>query len=213
MRPRTKICGLTRPEDARLARELGADFFGVIFFEKSPRHVPASVLPRMLAAIPDGKRVAVDVAPAPGKLKQYDTLGFNYFQVHFDPKDVTLAQLNGWKNEVGAERLWLAPRLPLGVEFPAQALEVAQTLLLDTYQEGTFGGTGRTGDWSHYRSLAESHPKHHWVLSGGLRPENIRAALRATGAKMVDVNSGVESAPGVKDAVLLDLLFANLSSD
>jgi phosphoribosylanthranilate isomerase len=213
MRPRTKICGLTRPEDARLARELGADFFGVVLHDKSPRHVTASALTRLLAAMPDGKRVAVDVAPAPGKLKQWDALGFNFFQVHYDPVQISLDALKIWKEEVGGARLWLAPRLPPGAEFPASALEVAQTLLLDTYQEGSFGGSGRTGDWSHFRALAETHAKHRWVLSGGLRPENIRAALRATAAKVVDVNSGVESAPGVKDAVLLDLLFANLSSD
>jgi phosphoribosylanthranilate isomerase len=51
------------------------------------------------------------------------------------------------------------------------------------------------------------------VLSGGLRPENVRAALQATNAKIIDVNSGIESAPGIKDAVLLDLLFANLAED
>jgi len=90
-------------------------------------------------------------------------------------------------------------------------LKAAQTLLLDTYQKGTYGGSGRTGDWSHFKALAKAHRKHHWILSGGLRPENVRAALQSTGAKIIDVNSGVESAPGIKDAVRLDLLFANLA--
>jgi phosphoribosylanthranilate isomerase len=90
-------------------------------------------------------------------------------------------------------------------------LAVAQTLLVDTFQKGTYGGSGRTGDWPHFKALRETHPHHHWVLSGGLRPENIRAALQATGAEMVDINSGIEDSPGVKDAVKLDLLFANLA--
>ena len=210
MRPRTKICGLTRPEDVRLARELGADYFGVVLYAGSPRYVPAESLASLLAAMPPGRRVAVSVSPAPGQLKQLGETGFDFFQVHYDPFAMGEAALQVWKEEVGAERLWLAPRLPPGQEFPSSALAVAQTLLLDTYQQGTYGGSGRTGDWSHFRALSETHPQHRWVLSGGLRPENIRAALRSSGAKTVDVNSGVETAPGIKDAVLLDLLFANL---
>ncbi len=213
MRPRIKICGLTRYEDARLARELGADFFGVVLFAGSPRHVPDGVLEALLSAIPHGKRVAVEVAPAPGQLKKRRALGFDFFQVHYDPKEVTKKAVDGWTKEVGFERLWLAPRQPPGEAFHAPALKAAQTLVVDTFQKGTYGGSGRTGDWTHYRALADGHPKHRWVLSGGLRPENIRAAVRATGAKIVDVNSGVESAPGIKDAILLDLLFANLSED
>jgi phosphoribosylanthranilate isomerase len=211
MRPRVKICGLTRHEDARLARELGADLFGVVLFADSPRHVSDDILESLLAVIPPGKRVAVDVAPAPGLLKKRRTLGFDFFQVHYDPGEISPEVLNGWSTEVGFERLWLAPRQPPGEEFHAPALKAAQTLVLDTYQKGTYGGSGRTGDWTHFRALADGHPQHRWVLSGGLRPENIRAALRATEAKIVDVNSGVESAPGIKDAVLLDLLFANLA--
>jgi len=210
MRPRIKICGLTRPEDARLARELGADYLGVVLFTASPRHVPAVSLDGLLSSIPAGRRVAVSVAPPPGQLKQWQKQGFDYFQVHYDPAEVADTALKGWHKEVGEERLWLAPRLPPKQEFPVAALAAAQTLVLDTYQKGTYGGTGRTGDWSHFRTLAEAHPQHRWVLSGGLRPENIRAALRSSGAKIIDVNSGVESAPGIKDAARLDLLFANL---
>ncbi|HVU38575.1 MAG TPA: phosphoribosylanthranilate isomerase [Opitutales bacterium] len=213
MRPRIKICGLTRQEDARLARELGADFFGIVLFAESPRCVAESGLDRLLAAIPHGKRVAVEVAPEPGTLKKRRAQGFDFFQVHYDPKNTVEKTVDGWSKEVGFERLWLAPHQPPGEDFPATALKAAQTLVLDTYQKGTYGGTGRTGDWPHFKSLADRHQKHRWVLSGGLRPENIRAAVRATGAKIIDLNSGVESAPGIKDAVLLDLLFANLAAE
>ncbi len=211
MRPRTKICGLTRPEDARLARELGADFFGVVLHSGSPRHVPDGALDVLLAAIPYGKRVAVEVAPPPGGLKKRRAQGFDFCQVHYDPGEVSVKALDGWLEEVGYERLWLAPRVPSDAEFPEAALKMAQTLVLDTYQKNAYGGTGRTGDWQHFKGLSEKHPKHRWVLSGGLRPENIRAALRATGARIVDVSSGIESKPGVKDAALLDLFFANLA--
>jgi phosphoribosylanthranilate isomerase len=211
MRPRVKICGLTRPEDARLARELGADYFGVVLYAKSPRYVEGKALEAIISAIPRGQRVAVDVSPEVGVLAKRRTQGFDLFQVHYDPREITPATLKGWTSEVGRAHLWLAPRLPPGEDFPASAFKAAQTLLLDTYQKGTFGGSGRTGDWSHFKSLAKAHPKHRWVLSGGLRPENVRAALQATAAKIIDVNSGIESAPGIKDAVRLDLLFANLA--
>jgi phosphoribosylanthranilate isomerase len=213
MRPRVKICGLTRPEDARLARELGADYFGVVLYAKSPRHVEGKALEALIAAIPRGKRVVVEVAPEAGTLKKRQAQGFDVFQVHYDPQKISDEMLKVWAGEVGRANLWLAPRQPPGEAFPKPALKAAQTLLLDTYQKGTYGGTGRTGDWSHFKSLAKAHPKHHWVLSGGLRPENVRAALQATNAKIIDVNSGIESAPGIKDAVLLDLLFANLAED
>lgn len=211
MRPRIKVCGLTRPEDARLAREFGADFFGIVLYANSPRQVRAEALEVLLAAIPQGKRVAVDVAPAPGSLKKRRDQGFDFCQIHYDPAEIPDKTLEDWLQEVGPDRLWLAPRLPSGVDFPAAALRVAHTLVLDTYQKGAYGGTGRVGDWQHFKALSEKHPQHHWVLSGGLRPENIRAALRATSAKVVDVNSGVESAPGIKDTALLDLFFANLA--
>jgi len=192
---------------------LGADYFGVVLYSQSPRRAPADSLPKLLAAIPDGQRVAVDVNPIPGKITEFKSQGFDYFQIHYDPALIAQGALAGWKEEAGEGRLWLAPRLPSGAEFPETALDATRTLLLDTYQQGTFGGSGRTGDWPHFRALAMAHPNHNWILSGGLRPENIRTAIRASGAKIVDVNSGVETSPGVKDAVMLDLLFANLADE
>ncbi len=211
MRPRVKICGLTRPEDARLASELGADYCAVNFFPESPRYVPEVAASALTTVIPRGKRVAVDVNPAPGILQKRRAAGFDFFQVHYDVRETAEEVLQGWSGEVGADRLWLAPRLPPGVPFPAAALAAAETLVVDTFQQGTFGGTGRAGDWPHFRALREQHPDRRWVLSGGLRPENIRAALSATGAEIVDVNSGIETAPGIKDAIKLDLLFAQLA--
>jgi len=213
MRPRVKICGLTRAEDARLARELGADYFGVVLYAKSPRYVTGKALEAVISAIPRGKRVAVDVAPDGDKLEHYLSFGFDFVQIHYDPDKVPDKTLKTWSKIVGSKQVWLAPRLPPGASFSATALKAAHTLLLDTYQKGTYGGSGRTGDWAHFKALAKAHPKHQWVLSGGLRPENVRAALQTTGAKIIDVNSGIESAPGIKDAVLMDLLFANLAAD
>ena len=82
---------------------------------------------------------------------------------------------------------------------PEAWLAFAKTIVLDTFDATLFGGTGRTGDWPKFRRHREQHPGRAWILSGGLAPENVGEALSGTDARFVDVNSGIESAPGVKD--------------
>jgi phosphoribosylanthranilate isomerase len=102
-----------------------------------------------------------------------------------------------------ADRLWLAPKLPPGSDVPAAWLPLAKHFLLDTFHASGFGGSGKTGDWEKFARHRKAHPEKRWMLAGGLNPVNIGEALRATGANFTDVNSGVESAPGVKDQTLL----------
>jgi phosphoribosylanthranilate isomerase len=75
----------------------------------------------------------------------------------------------------------------------------AKFILLDTFHAEGFGGSGKTGDWGKFARHQAAYPENFWILAGGLSAENIGAALAGTGARWVDVNSGVESAPGVKD--------------
>jgi phosphoribosylanthranilate isomerase len=89
-------------------------------------------------------------------------------------------------------------------------LPLAETFLLDTFHAEKFGGTGRTGDWEKFARHQQAHPQKTWILSGGLNPENIGEALRRSGARFVDVNSGVESAPGAKDHAKIELFVAAL---
>ena len=88
---------------------------------------------------------------------------------------------------------------------------MAGIFLLDTFHTEKFGGTGQTGDWTKFSRHQQAHPARTWILSGGLNPENIGAALRATGAKFVDVSSGVESAPGMKDCEKLKRFVVRLN--
>jgi phosphoribosylanthranilate isomerase len=205
-----KVCGLTRAEDARLAAELGADFIGFILYEKSPRYVALGDAAELARSAPHGpKRVAVMVEPTLDELDWAQEAGFDRFQIHARA-DVSLAVVRGWSEAVGARELWLAPKLPPGVAFPADWLPLAETFLADTYHAEGFGGSGKTGDWSGFAALAAAHPEKTWVLAGGLSPANVANALRQSGAHFVDVNSGVESAPGVKDAAKLRALVAAL---
>ena len=94
---------------------------------------------------------------------------------------------------------------------PAAVLPLTKTFLFDTYHVRKFGGTGETGDWSKFARHQRAHPKKTWILSGGLGPANIDDALRQSGARFIDVNSGVESAPGVKDPTKLQRLMERLN--
>jgi len=117
-----------------------------------------------------------------------------------------VASIAQWSQFAGRSRLWLAPKLPPGQDVKPEWLPLADTFLLDTFHADKFGGTGETGDWAKFKRHREAHPGKTWILSGGLSAENIAAAVTATGAKFVDVNSGVEQAPGIKSPAKLQAL-------
>jgi phosphoribosylanthranilate isomerase len=204
-----KICGLTSPGDAEFADRSGADYLGFILYPLSPRGVTLAQFGEMQGRLPPCKKVAVCVTPTEADLQAFGAAGADFFQIHF-PHDTPLETLRGWSRSAGPDRLWLAPRLPPHLDVAPAWLPLAETFLLDTFHAGKFGGTGRTGDWEKFARHRQAHPKKTWILSGGLNPENIGEALRRSGARFVDVNSGVESAPGVKDHVKIKLFVAAL---
>ncbi len=195
---RIKVCGLTSLIDAELADRCGADFLGFILYSKSPRQVSLEQFRAMQPKLPPRKKVAVSVTPTADELRAFADAGADYFQVHF-PAATPVKTVQAWSKAVTPGRLWLAPKLPPAEDVPEALLPLAGTFLLDTFHADKFGGTGETGDWAKFARHQQAHPKRTWILSGGLNPANIAGALRATGAKFVDVNSGVEAAPGIKD--------------
>lgn len=201
-----KVCGITREADADIALTLGARYLGINLYQPSPRSVSPERAAELCRHLPAGSRVLVDVSPSTETLERYRDLGFDYFQLHCDP-DTSLGVLAAWSGLVGAERLWIAPRLPAGEPFPVMLLAFAHTLVIDGYHPGSYGGTGKTSDWGAFRQLQSTHLDHTWVLAGGLSPAIIQRAIQESQARFVDVNSGVESAPGLKDADLLRALF------
>jgi phosphoribosylanthranilate isomerase len=124
---------------------------------------------------------------------------------------VSPAAVAAWIKVVGRPRLWLAPRLPPETDLPPALLPLAETFLFDAFHAEKFGGSGKTADWTKFRRHREAHPGKTWILAGGLNPENIAVGLAATGARFVDVNSGVEAFPGVKDPDKLAALAARLA--
>jgi phosphoribosylanthranilate isomerase len=207
-----KICGLREERDVEAAFQNGATYGGIIFYPPSPRSVSLDRARELLRAFPVGSRVAVDVEPTPERLEQYGDLGFDFFQIHART-ETHLAALAAWSGTVSSEKLWIAPRIPPGESFPQVVLNFADTVLVDTVREGKAGGTGETGDWPAFARWSTQYPHKNWVLAGGLSPENVAEAIRATGAERIDVNSGVESAPGRKDPERIAQLFATLRAE
>ncbi len=195
---RIKVCGLATLVDAEFADNCGADYLGFIFHPPSPRVISLAQFRAMQTKLPPRKKVAVSVSPTVDELRAFADAGADFFQVHF-PADTPLKTLQAWSKAVGSAKLWLAPKLPPAVDVAADWLPLAGSFLLDTFHAEKFGGTGETGDWAKFARHQQTNPQLTWILSGGLNPANIGEALRASGAKFVDVNSGVETAPGVKD--------------
>ncbi len=202
---RLKVCGLTSLVDADAADAVGADYLGFIFYPKSPRFVSHLQYKAMQERLPPRKRVAVCVEPTVEELGKQTELDFDFFQIHFNPQ-TPVEVVASWAKTVGVARLCLAPRLPPGLDIDPEVLPLAETFLLDTFHPEKMGGTGATGDWAKFKHYQQTYASKHWILSGGLNPENIAEAVSSTGSKFIDVNSGVEQAPGIKSPAKLKAL-------
>jgi len=201
-----KICGMTREEDVALALSLGADYLGFIVYPKSPRGVTLERAMELAAVVPEGRRVIVDVETASDDLRRYCDAGFDRFQIHAN-LPIEEQRLEEWSEIALRDRLWLAPRISPTDVFPASVLEYADTVLLDTYSKNLVGGTGHTGDFGRFAALKHQFEDTQWILAGGLNPSNVLEAQMRSTAERVDVNSGVESAPGIKNPEKLRELF------
>ncbi len=187
-----KICGLTREEDALAAARLGAHALGFVFYARSPRYVEpvrAAAIIRVLP--PFVTSVGLFVNAQAGDVERVlDTVPLDLLQFHGEESPAYCAQFR---------RPYIkALRVRPGVDLLqyARQYEGARGLLLDAFVEGTYGGTGSGFDWD----LVPSGLPLPVVLSGGLNAGNVTAAIQRVRPCAVDVSSGVESAPGIKDA-------------
>ena len=209
--PKIKVCGLTREEDVDRVLSLGVDYCGFIVYPKSPRGLTLERAAELANRVPEGKRVVVDVETDSENLKRLNELGFDYYQIH--AKQADRDSFAKWSELVGKDRLWLSPHSAPEERFPEACLDFAGTILVDTFSKDQVGGTGQVGDWERFAKLQAIHPHTRWILAGGLSPDNLAQAVEESAATCIDVNSGVESAPGIKDAQKLTDLFRALASD
>ncbi len=201
-RPVVKICGVTRVEDAERAVELGAGYLGLNFHPPSPRCLEIDQARRIADRV-RGRvgLVGVFVNRPPAEIAEIgDRVGLDLYQFHGDETAEAIAPL--------AERAIVAIRLDdAWSESALEGFAGVWGFLVESRHPTLFGGTGAS--WAYERVAAIDFGKP-VLVAGGIRPETARRALEASGAWGVDVCSGVESSPGIKDAGLLERLFAEL---
>ena len=197
--PSIKVCGITREADASALVAAGVNWIGINLYGPSPRSVTLARAREIINEVPTGQRVLVDVEPTLQKLADCKAAGFDRFQLHFKPANLPEGTLDAWADLLGRDNLWLAPKLPPQTPFPTEILNAAETLLLDAYSKDAYGGTGKTANWELFRELKSAHPRKNWILAGGLNPLNLLEAVQSTGTQCIDLNSGFETAPGLKD--------------
>jgi phosphoribosylanthranilate isomerase len=189
---RIKICGITRVEDALAAAHSGADAIGLVFHERSPRHVSIAQAKQLADALPPfvfavGLFVNAEAAFVHAVLA---SVPLDILQFHGDEPAEFCAQF--------ARPYIKAIRVKAGVDLLqcAARFYTAKGLLLDAHVEGIAGGTGATFDWA----LIPKQLPLPIILSGGLNAENVAAAIKQVRPYAVDVSSGVEASKGIKDA-------------
>lgn len=194
-----KICGLTSPEDVIAAADAGARYVGFVFFPKSPRNVSVAQASALAAEVPFGvAKVALTVNADDALLDEItQNVAIDILQLHGSESVERVAEIKA--------RTGLPVMKAIGIS-DAEDLQkivdygrVADMLLVDAKPPKNAdlpGGNGLAFDW---RLLAGRKWAVPWMLAGGLTPENVQQAIQLTGARQVDVSSGVESAPGVKD--------------
>jgi len=188
---RVKICGITRAEDALAVAHSGADAIGLVFYERSPRHVSLVQAAQLVAVLPPFVTVVGLFVNASAAFvrEAMAVVSLDVLQFHGDETPDYCEQFD--------KPYLKAIRVKAGVDLLQCAADFhsAQGLLLDAHVEGIPGGTGASFDWS----LIPEHLPLPLILSGGLNIQNVAAGIAQVGPYAVDVSSGVEAGKGIKD--------------
>ena len=188
---RIKVCGITSVEDAQAAVAAGAEALGLVFYSKSPRFI----------TVEKAREIAESVPPFITLVGLFVDATDQEIETVLQSVPLTLLQFHG--NEQDADcRRWgvryikaLRVRPEVSVEQMAENYPGASALLLDTYRKGIPGGTGESFDWQ----LIPENLSRPVILAGGLDEGNVARAIQQVAPYAVDVSSGVERAPGIKD--------------
>jgi len=193
---RVKICGITNLEDALFAVEAGADALGFVFYGNSPRYISPKDARSVISELPPFvTTVGVFVDEEAGRVREIAA-----------GAGLGVVQLHGSERPDYCANMGLSVIKALRVREERDILEMASynvaAFLLDTYKKGQMGGTGEVFDWD-VAVKAVGEGKRPVILSGGLSPDNVAGAVNKVRPYAVDVSSGVESKPGVKDRELV----------
>ncbi len=199
MTVRVKICGITTIQDAHRAVDYGADALGFVFYAKSPRAVSPVMARRIIATLPPFvSTVGLFVNERIDTVREIRReAGIDLLQLHGDESPETVNALG--PDVIKAIRVKDVASVTELDEYSPRAF------LLDAHSDAAYGGTGLRFDWELVK-FVEGAPV---ILAGGLNPDNVAEAIRLTGPYGVDVSSGVEAAPGRKDAAKLKAFIDN----
>lgn len=194
-----KICGLSTPKTLQTAIEAGARFIGLVFYPPSPRNVSYDTAFHLARAVPTGVRsIGLFVNPEDEQLERILTgIQLDMVQLHGDESPERIVEIKERFSMPVIKAIRIRDESDLdGVE---EYEAVADWLLFDARPENATlpGGTGESFDWNILKNREFKKP---WMLSGGLKESNVKDALSILKPKAVDISSGVESAPGIKDA-------------
>lgn len=197
---KVKICGLTREEDALLCAEKGADFLGFIFVPSTPRYIEPERAAAIVAKVRERenppKFVGVFRDASADYIREIATLArLDFVQLHGSETNEDIEAIG----IPAIKTCRVGDALPDTTAHPA-----ASYLLFDTYEDRRSGGTGRRFDWSLLAMYARHQP---FFLAGGIGPDNVSAAISLVRPDVIDLASGVESEPGVKDPEKVERLF------
>lgn len=203
MRTRVKICGITRLEDGLAAAEAGADAIGLNFYAKSPRVIDSERARSFSTALPPFvARVGLFVNADPEFVRSVlAAVPLDLLQFHGDEGEEYCRSFG----RPYVKALRMKPGMDLAAA--ASAYASAQGILVDAWHAEQFGGTGTAFDWSLLGAAVRSE---RLVLAGGLTPANVAQAIRQVRPGAVDVSSGVESAPGIKDKGKIELFISEV---
>ncbi|HMF88011.1 MAG TPA: phosphoribosylanthranilate isomerase [Gemmatimonadaceae bacterium] len=208
MLAKVKFCGMTRPQDAALAAEIGVSYVGVVFADGPRRVTPMQGRAILDAAGPGVKRVGVFGTNAPEEIaRASEEARLDVVQLHADP---TIDDVRAARKKFGGE-VWAAIRIAGTHISPESELlfTAADAIVLDARSERGLGGTGEALPWSDLAvDLARDRGSAAVVLAGGLKPDNVASAVRSLAPDVVDVSSGIEASPGVKDVRLMREFYA-----
>lgn len=197
-----KICGITNLEDAQAAVDMGADILGFNFYPPSPRYLTVDKALEILDEIPTFVDTAgVFVNPTIDQIKEITSQGFlNWIQLHGDETPSFCDSLSDYHVKImKAIRIKSAEDMQMMYEYSTDAI------LLDAFNTKLYGGTGHSFDWNF---IGDMYSKRIF-LAGGITPENAALAVE-TGLYGIDVCSGIESSPGIKDHEKMKQLFDNI---
>ena len=202
------MCGTARKRDVEAAVALGVDALGFIFVEKSPRYVTPEFAGQLIATLPPFiSRVGVFVDCDLDQVKTIVTFaGLTQVQLHGKESVDYCRELKGWNRSMTVCKSFLIG--PQAIDRTvAPYYDVIDCVLFDTYIKGKDGGTGQAFDWDLLEKQSIDVPM---ILAGGLNPDNVGEAIKKTAPYAVDVNSGIEDRPGVKNHDLLARLIVNV---